>query len=143
LAGARQEITSILQGTIDQNSALAKSLAITNTQIQQEKAKGTLVEFLLKKTEALTSAQSLMAKTFGGVTSNIVELFQRLQESFGKVVLPPVVEQLTKVYDSLTAAQPQIEAFVSNLSSGLVAISTQVGTVLAQFIPRFKGYLLP
>lgn len=137
LYGARQEITSILQGTIDQNSALAKTLAINNTQIQQEKAKGTLVEFLLRKTEALAASQGLVAKTFGGVSSNILEVFQRLQESFGKVVLPPIVEQLTKIYNSLLAAQPQIETFISNLSKGFVEIFSNVKLVFDAVLPLF------
>ena len=137
LYGARQEITSILQGTIDQNSALAKTLAINNTQIQQEKAKGTLVEFLLRKTEALAASQGLVAKTFGGVSSNILEVFQRLQESFGKVVLPPIVEQLTKIYNSLLAAQPQIETFISNLSKGFVEVFSNVKLVFDAVLPLF------
>lgn len=139
LAGARQEVTAILQSQIDQNAALAKTLNINNTQIAQEKAKGTLVQFLIDKTASLAAGQSLVAKTFGGVTSNLVEVGQRVQEAFGKVVLPPLVEQLTKVYDVLVLAQPQIEAFFKNVGDGFIAISSGAKLVFDSVAPLLQN----
>jgi hypothetical protein len=135
---ARQEVTAILQGQIDQNAALAKTLNINNLQIQQEKAKGTLVQFLVDKTASLAAGQSLVAKTFGGVTSNIVEVGQRVQESFGKIVLPPLVEQLTKVYDVLVLAQPQIEAFFKNVGDGFISIASGAKLVFDSVVPLLQ-----
>lgn len=99
---ATQEIRSILTGTIDQNSVLARSLGLTNEEVAKAKnsAEG-LVEFLKRRLGAFTAGQSLAAKGFAGITSNIEEFSQEVKRSFGKGMLDPLLEGLTVLYERL------------------------------------------
>ncbi len=99
---ATQEIRSILTGTIDQNSVLARSLGLTNEEVSKAKnsAEG-LVEFLKRRLSAFTSGQQLAAKGFAGITSNIEEFTQEVKRSLGKGMLAPLLEGLTVLYERL------------------------------------------
>ena len=46
-----QEVRSILDGSIDVNSRVAKTLGITNAQVKLERERGTLQQFLNEKLE--------------------------------------------------------------------------------------------
>jgi len=107
---ARQEINSILTGTIGPDSELAHALKISNQDIA--KARGTkegIVGFIQKKLEVAVSGQSIAAKTFSGVTSNIAEIFEELQRKFGKGMLQPLLDNLTKVYNLLNSMLKPLE----------------------------------
>jgi hypothetical protein len=99
---ATQEIRSILTGTIDQNSILARSLGLTNEEVVKAKnsAEG-LVEFLKRRLGSFTAGQSLAAKGFAGITSNIQEFAEEVKRSFGKGMLDPLLEGLTVLYQRL------------------------------------------
>lgn len=99
---ATQEIRSILTGTIDQNSILARSLGLTNEEVAKAKnsAEG-LVSFLQKRLAAFTAGQSLAAKGFAGITSNIEEFSQELKRAFGSGLLAPLLDGLSILYDKL------------------------------------------
>ena len=99
---ASQEIRSILTGNIDQNSVLARSLGLTNEEVAKaKKSADGLVGYLQKRLEAFTAGQSLAAKGFGGIVSNIQEVQQELSRTFGKPFLQPLLDGLTKVYERL------------------------------------------
>lgn len=99
---ATQEVRSILTGTIDQNSMLARSIGLTNEDITKAKASaGGLIEFIKQKLSAFTAGQSLAAKSFGGILSNIQEFQQEISRALGKGFLDPVLEGLTKVYERM------------------------------------------
>lgn len=117
---SQQEIGSILQGTIDQNSILAKSLAITNEQVASWRSQGTVVAQLSKRLEAFRAGNALAAQTINGVSSNIQELFQEIARVAGEPLLDPIVQELTNFYqflndnrdglaDGIQAAVEQIE----------------------------------
>ena len=131
----RQEIASILRGTIDRNSILAQQLNITNEQVKVEKARGTLVEFLNKKLEGAIASQAELAKTFPGVTSNIAELFQNIQLSVGKPILEPVVAQLNVFYEFLKPLQPQIERVLVAAANGFVELGAKIGEIATALQP--------
>lgn len=99
---ATQEIRSILTGTIDQNSVLARSLGLTNEEVSKAKSSAEgLVEFLKRRLGAFTAGQSLAAKGFAGITSNLEEFSQEVKRSFGKGMLDPLLEGLTVLYERL------------------------------------------
>lgn len=99
---ATQEIRSILTGNIDQNSVLARSLGLTNEDVARaKKSADGLVSYLQKRLEAFTAGQSLAAKGFAGIVSNIQEVQQELARTFGKPFLQPLLDGLTKVYERL------------------------------------------
>lgn len=103
LAQSQQEITSIFQGTIDTNSVLAKSLNINNDMVNKWKAQGTLVSELTKRLEPFREGNKLASQTFGGVTSNIQEVFDIIGQRAGEKLLAPLVQGLTEVYNFLSA----------------------------------------
>lgn len=99
---ATQEIRSILTGTIDQNSVLARSLGLTNEEVTKAKSSAEgLVAFLQKRLAAFTAGQSLAAKGFAGITSNIQEFGEELKRAFGKGFLAPLLDGLTVLYQRL------------------------------------------
>ena len=99
---ATQEIRSILTGTIDQNSVLARSLGLTNEDVTKAKnsAEG-LVAFLQRRLSAFTAGQAMAAKGFAGITSNIAEFQDELKRAFGKGLLAPLLDGLTILYERL------------------------------------------
>lgn len=114
---ARQEITSILTGTIDMNSVLAKSLGITNQQVQAWKSSGQTFEQLSKRLEAFRAGNSLAAQTINGVTSNIQELFEEIGRKAGEQLLKPIVDQLNVVYEYLNKNKDAIVATATATAS--------------------------
>lgn len=106
---AVQEVRSILTGTVDQNSVLARSLGLTNEQIQKAKtsAEG-LTGFLIRRLEAFTAGQKIAAQGFAGVVSNIQEVREEASRSLGKPLLQPLLEGLTAVYERLGLVFDQI-----------------------------------
>lgn len=99
---AVQEVRSILTGTVDQNSVLARSLGLTNADIQKAKtsAEG-LTAFLTRRLAAFTAGQKLAAQGFAGVVSNIEEIREEASRSLGKPLLQPLLDNLTAVYNRL------------------------------------------
>jgi hypothetical protein len=99
---ATQEIRSILTGNIDQNSVLARSLGLTNEEVQKAKtsAEG-LIGFLQRRLAAFTAGQSIAAKSFGGIISNIQEFREEISRAFGRSFLAPLLDGLTVLYQRL------------------------------------------
>ena len=101
-AYASQEIRSILTGTIDQNSILARSLGITNEDIAKAKRSTEgLVGYLTKRLEAFTAGQKIAAQGFSGIVSNIAEVREEASRSLGAPLLAPLLGALTAVYKRL------------------------------------------
>lgn len=96
---AVQEIRSIMTGTIDNNSILARSLGLTSEDINKAKtsAEG-LVKFLQRRLAAFTAGQSVAAKAYAGLTSNIQEFSEEFKRAFGRELLDPLLEGLTILY---------------------------------------------
>lgn len=123
---SRQEIGSILTATIDQNSVLAKSLNISNDQVNNWKAQGRLVEELRKKLAPFRSGNALAAQTLSGVTSNIQEIFDEIGRRAGTKLLDPLVEQITGVYNYLKANQSQFVAYFTEISDQILRVGLAV-----------------
>ncbi|GLC25062.1 hypothetical protein [Roseisolibacter agri] len=69
-----QEVRSILDGTIDINSRVAKSLGITNEQVKAERERGTLAQFLVKRLEAFNVASERSNSLLVTQRSNLQEM---------------------------------------------------------------------
>lgn len=126
LFGARQEIVSILTGTIDMNSQLAKSLNITNQQVNLWKAQGVLVEKLRERMKALRDGNALAAQTLEGVTSNIAEIVQLASQKAGARLLQPLLDGLNSLYQMLSANQQNIENFFGSIADFILDIGSQL-----------------
>lgn len=123
---ARQEIASILQGTIDNNSVLAKSLGINNEIVQQQIQQGKLLDFLNEKLETAAVGNLEAAKGIGAVTSNIVEVVEEVTRLAGKPLLEPVATALAEIYKGLQDNRPQLQAIATTIGDGL-ATAFQIG----------------
>ena len=119
LSQARQEITSILTGTIDMNSVLAKSLNLTNSQVASWKSQGKLIDELTKRLEPFRAGNALAAKTINGVTSNIQEYIEEIARIAGSGLLDPIVDELNKVYDFLKVNKDELAAISTNIAKNL------------------------
>lgn len=113
---ARQEITSIVQGTIDQNSALAKAINLTNEQVRTWKQQGNVFEKLTERLEAFRAGNQLAAQTVGGISSNIQEIFETIGRKAGEPLLDPIVKELGTIYDFLEDNEEAIVKFVSDIA---------------------------
>ena len=102
---ARQEIQSILTGQIDQNSVLAKSIGLTNTQLKLWIAQDKVYERLNDRLSAFVSGNALAAETVGGFTSNIQEIIDEIGRASGEKYLEPIENGLGSVYKTLLANQ--------------------------------------
>lgn len=135
LSSARQEINSILRGTIDVNSRLGQTLGISNELVNQWKTQGTVVEELNKRLEAFLAGNALKAQTFGGVLSNIQELFQEFPRLLGVPLLDPLIEAGKRFYSVLLQNRELLQEIAGNLGSFLGSIAqtiVEVGTNIAR-----------
>ena len=120
---SRQEITSIVQGTIDMNSILAKSIGLTNAQVRQWKSQGVLIDKLREKLAAFRDGNKLAAQTVGGITSNIQEVIENIGLQAGEKLIEPIVERLDEAYQFLAqnfkAIADEVESIAQNIFNGL------------------------
>lgn len=143
---ARQEISSILAGTIDMNSVLAKSLGITNQQVATWKSQGRVYEELTKRLEAFRAGNALAAQTINGVASNIQEVVDEIGRMAGEQLLKPVVDVLNVVYDYLKKNKDEIADIativVGNLLEGLKTISEALGVIFESTAPMARNLII-
>lgn len=126
LEQARQEVQSILSGQIDQNSILAQSIGITNEQVKAEKERGTLYDFLIKKTQAAVDANKLQSATIEGYTSNLQELFEQFFRLAGEPLTAELTDQLGELYDFVLAHREDLMELARQIGPAL-AVAAQFG----------------
>lgn len=119
---ARQEISSILQGTIDNNSVLAKTLNLSNAQITKYKEQGNLLEKLNEKLKPFQAGNAIAAKSLEGVTSNIQEVFEVVALEAGKPLLDPLLEGLNQFYQFLADNQGAFARFLAPIIQDILRI---------------------
>lgn len=149
-----EEIRSILSGTIQaRTTRIAVALGITNEDIRNAKAAGTLLPFLKQKFDSFATAGDEAAKTFDGLwnrfTSGIqlaiqsggigfFEELKRLLVDINAITLsqrgsiieinPTAVRFVEEIGKGLSAAVEQARLLMDNLSGGdLVRIGTLIG----------------
>lgn len=130
---ARQEIGSILRGDITLDSYLAKALGITNEDIAKAKTSTEgVVGFLEERLAAAVAGQRIAAEGFAGVASNIRDLSELINQNFGRGLLDPLIDGLTKVFD-----------FLFNIRNEMFKIAelagSSVGTLLSIGFGRTLG----
>lgn len=136
---ASEEIRSILQGTVDQNTQIAKSLGLTNAQLQSYISQGTIIDKLNEKLEAFTAGNALSARTLNGVTSNIQEVLEEVTRIAGAPLVTPLVDALTEFYDFLKAETPSIILFLNQF----IPIFQDIGGAIAGTIQFVAQRLAP
>ena len=135
---SQQEIASILTGQIDQNSALAKSLNITNEQVNIYKSQGRLVEELRKRLEAFRAGNKLASESLGGYTSNIQEIFDEIGRKAGQPLLDPLLKQVSIFYEFLRQNQKQLIDYFGQFSDYILRIGSAGTQVVQRIIAAFQ-----
>lgn len=131
----QQETRSILQGTIDRNSRIAKALQLTNAEVNLAKQQGRLADLLNEKFKAFNIAGAESVKTFGALKSNIQDAFSvfagRATQPLFTQIRDAAFKGLSQVFDFRTA---DIAASFRGLVSALQDLFQQIGGMLAEAI---------
>ncbi|MEL6853516.1 MAG: hypothetical protein AAFO83_00235 [Cyanobacteria bacterium J06607_13] len=135
---ARQEIQSILQGQISVDSQLAKSIGLNNEQVNLWRQQGTLVENLRKRLEAFRAGNALAAQTIGGISSNILEIFQEATRIAGEPLLEPIVEQLQRFYDVINNNRDTIDRTLGQAVQLLIEVGDRAIAVFDSLLPSLQ-----
>lgn len=138
ISDANVQIRGILQGQGVNEFTLARQLGLTTQIIEREKARNNLAGFLNQQLQIYVAGQGLVAKTFSGVSSNIVEVLDRVKESIGNVVLPPLVAWLDSIQILLLANREKIEDFFGGIAKGFLISVAAVGRILEAIAPLAK-----
>ena len=121
---ARQEIGSILRGQITEDSYLAKSLGIRSEDIAKARSEvGGVVKFLEERLAASVAGQRIAAEGFAGVASNIKDLSELINQNFGRGLLDPLIDGLTKVFN-----------FLFNIRNELFSIASLAGSAAGKLL---------
>jgi hypothetical protein len=138
-----QEVQSILAGTIDFNSRVAKSLGISNEMMVTWKAQGVLADELNKRLATFSEMGARIADTWVAAKSNMVEvrdtlmgiategMFDNLKKSINDAI-----GQLIDV--SKGTIRSDLNALVSNMSTAFSAIGKEIGSWITGFVDGLK-----
>jgi hypothetical protein len=134
-----QEVRSILEGTIDRNSRVAKALRITNQEIKSAAASGKLFETLFDRFEAFTVAGPKIQQTFTAMKSNLSEAVQVLAGAGTKQLFDNLTklgnEAIAKIFDfetgNVTRAFQPVVAMIEDVMGrvGVLAGNALAGIV--------------
>ncbi|WP_201353818.1 phage tail tape measure protein [Hydrogenimonas urashimensis] len=113
-----QEMRSVVSGTIDMNSVVAKNIGITNEQIKTHKKQGDLFEFLKRKLGDFADAGKAVSDSWDGSISNMQDAwdnltgtitestFESLKPTFHKIT--EWINDLTESFENASAAAKSI-----------------------------------
>jgi hypothetical protein len=138
LVQARQEINSIIKGQITQDSLLAKNLNITNQQVESWRSQGKLVDELNKRLEVFVAGNGIAARSIEGISSNILDLSERISRNVGEPFLEPTINALAEIEKYLKNSEAAITGFFAQLSDEVIR---QGGTIASAFAPLGKTLL--
>jgi hypothetical protein len=137
---ARQEINSILSGTIDMNSRLAKGLSITNEQVRAWGSQGVLVDKLVSKLQPFVAGNALAARSVSGITSNIQEIFEITTRLAGESITGLFVDGLDVIYQYMKNIQPQIQATLNGVTAFISNSVKQIVEIISPFLPTLAVF---
>lgn len=134
-----QEVQSILSGTIDMNSRVAKSLGISNEMVDKWKAQNTLADELNKRLEVFAEMGKRITNTWEATKSNMVEakdtilgmatagMFDALKDSANKA--------LSGLLDMTKGEiRPELKALIDEARTGFAALGKEIGSWMEGFV---------
>jgi hypothetical protein len=128
---ARQEINSIIKGQITQDSLLANNLNITNQQVEAWRSQGKLVDELNKRLEVFVAGNGIAARSIEGISSNILDLSERITRNIGEPFLEPLINALAEVEKYLKGSEASITQLFSQLSAEIIGAGSSIGQAFA------------
>lgn len=135
---ARQEMTSILTGTIDMNSRLAKGLNITNEQVRAWSSQGVLVDKLIEKLQPFIAGNAMGARSISGITGNLKEILEITTRLAGENLTAIFVDGLDVIYQYLKSIQPQIQETFNNLTGFITNSVKEILRLIEPFLPSLE-----
>lgn len=136
---SRQEINSILTGTIDMNSRLAKSLSISNEQVRLWSSQGVLVDRLTEKLSPFIAGNALAARSIGGISSNLREILEITTRLAGQQLTNLFIDGLDNIYQFLKQIQPEIQKALDGGVGFIVGGVQKVGEIIEPFMPYLES----
>lgn len=131
----RQEVNSILEGSIDINSVIAKSLGITNEQVKNWKEQGKLADELNKRLESFNIAGVKAAATLAGLKSNLKEALNVFSGEATTKAFEQLKERLSKTLSTV------FDFKAGGLDKAFKPIAELIDKVLVQSINRFADWI--
>jgi hypothetical protein len=128
----RQEVTSILQGNIVNQSVVAKNLGITNADIERWKEAGTLVSELQKRLEPFGLAASEASSSWNILISNIGEAFQKFAGESTKGLFERLKTTFGNIFEGLFDDQVRIAEKFRPIVDAVNSVSTLIGDILGR-----------
>lgn len=137
-----EEVRDLLQGNINpRNTRIATALKITNEEVRKWQAAGghTLADELNKRMEAFGLAGENAAKTWSGVTSNVVEASQTMAGAMTQPLFDRIKDGLQ---NALKDAFNLKEARISDAFSGLVEAGQVTSEALGELFQEALGWVV-
>ena len=138
-----QEVQSILAGTIDQNSRVAKSLGLSNEEVNTWKAKNTLAAEMTKRLQVFSEMGARIANTWTAVKSNIGEA----RDTIAGIATAGMFDELKKSLNTLFnvlidsvkgEVRPEMDGLISSMQSGFTALGKEIGSWVDGFTSGLK-----
>lgn len=130
-----EEVRSILSGTINMHSRLAKTLGLTNEMVASWKAQGILYDKLMEKLGNFAEAGEEVARTWQGVTSNMQEAYQVFSGEIASGMFDTLRKKLVEVFSGIYDTKNlKVAAPFEGVVAGLKGIADEVGIGLALII---------
>lgn len=112
-----QEMRSILDGNIDNNSIVAKNIGLTNEQIKAHIKQGDVYDFLIGKLSDFGAAGKEMENSWSGLTSS-------LEDSWNQFKMSTVHD--SGIFDAAKAGVIELNKLLSNKNGELDSLTTSL-----------------
>lgn len=103
-----QEMRSVVSGTIDANSVIAKNIGITNEQITAARESGQLYGFLQDKLKDFATAGEAVSNSWDGAVSNFSDAWSGLAGELTKPIFDPAKDAIKTIAGEITALTNKI-----------------------------------
>ncbi len=124
---AVQESRDLLQGTIDMNSQLARSLGITNEMVKSWQSQGILIQKIRETLSGISQASQLQQQSLTGLLSNLRDAFDALAGEATKGVFGQLKKDLKDIFDyfmkikgNKIEVNPQVKETIREINERLV-----------------------
>ena len=132
-----QEMRSVLSGTIDANSTVAKNIGLTNEQIKVHIKQGDVYQFLITKLEDFASAGDAVSKSFEGVWSNLMDTADTIKTELTGDLFASATQGLADFNKYLTENRMEIVSSVKEIGK----LATSFGAVSLAVSGAYTGYV--
>lgn len=149
---ARESLSLIASGTVTVENRLARSLNITNQQVNLWKSQGSLIDNLTKRLQPFVEGNALAAQTIGGVSTNLKDVLNLLTQRSGESFLDVIVKRLNDVYSlvdinttqgkkNFADIQAVVAGIATNIFNGFVKLADGVGAFFKAILPAIVGFV--